>query len=82
MVFKFFKNMCVYILDCDVTDDCFASEVGSVHQQAQVGNLKLDLPVDEDDYLMPSPQIPSSTTQYMDLIGDIKPAGESSLNLV
>ncbi|KZS10602.1 putative Epidermal growth factor receptor [Daphnia magna] len=40
---------------------------------ARVGNLKLDLPVDEDDYLMPSPQ----STQphhagYMDLIGDAK----------
>ncbi len=40
---------------------------------ARVGNLKMDLPVDEDDYLMPSPQ----TTQpphhgYMDLIGDAK----------
>ncbi|XP_043475369.1 epidermal growth factor receptor isoform X2 [Leptopilina heterotoma] len=47
-------------------------DVSSVHQQAQVGNLKLDLPVDEDDYLMPSPQIPTNTTQYMDLIGDTK----------
>ena len=43
---------------------------------ARVGNLKLDLPVDEDDYLMPSPQ----STQphhagYMDLIGDAKLGG-------
>lgn len=61
--------------DCDVTDDCFDTDVSSVHQQAQVGNLKLDLPVDEDDYLMPSPQIPTNTTQYMDLIGDTKSTG-------
>ncbi|XP_033224420.1 epidermal growth factor receptor-like isoform X2 [Belonocnema kinseyi] len=64
----------VDVRDCDVTDDCFLSEVGSLHQQAHVGNIKLDLPVDEDDYLMPSPQISSTTTQYMDLIGDTKSA--------
>lgn len=59
-----------------MTDDCFDGEVNSAHQQAQVGNLKLDLPLDEDDYLMPSPQLPTSTTQYMDLIGDSKPTGK------
>ncbi|CAD6211930.1 GSCOCG00003904001-RA-CDS [Cotesia congregata] len=61
------------VRDCDVTDDCFQPEVATIHQQAQVGNLKLDLPLDEDDYLMPSPQIPANATQYMDLIGDTKP---------
>lgn len=64
------------IVDCDVTDDCFDTEVNTAHQQAQVGNLKLDLPLDEDDYLMPSPQLPTNTTQYMDLIGDTKPTGK------
>ncbi|KAK0178377.1 hypothetical protein PV328_002328 [Microctonus aethiopoides] len=59
--------------DCDVTDDCFVTEIGTIHQQARVGNLKLDLPLDEDDYLMPSPQLPTNATQYMDLIGDTKP---------
>lgn len=58
-----------------MTDDCFNTKVNIVHQQAQVGNLKLDLPLDEDDYLMPSPQLPV-TTQYMDLIGESKPTGE------
>ncbi|XP_020278883.1 epidermal growth factor receptor isoform X2 [Pseudomyrmex gracilis] len=58
--------------DCDVTDDCFDAKVNSAHQQAQVGDLKLDLPLDEDDYLMPSPQLPANTTQYMDLIGESK----------
>ena len=48
----------------------------------RVANLKLDLPVDEDDYLMPSPQ---STTQphhaaYMDLIGDAKLSGKIQIN--
>ncbi|XP_012269849.2 epidermal growth factor receptor isoform X2 [Athalia rosae] len=62
----------VGVRDCDVTDDCFEQEVGAGHQQAQVGNLKLDLPLDEDDYLMPSPQMPANTIQYMDLIGDSK----------
>ncbi|XP_043278213.1 epidermal growth factor receptor isoform X2 [Venturia canescens] len=63
----------VGVRDCDVTDDCFEPEINTTHQQAQVGNLKLDLPLDEDDYLMPSPQLPTNTTQYMDLIGDSKP---------
>lgn len=67
------------ISDCDVTDDCFDTKVNIVHQQAQVGNLKLDLPLDEDDYLMPSPQLPVNTTQYMDLIGESKPTGERNL---
>lgn len=65
------------IPDCDVTDDCFDAKATSAHQQAQVGNLKLDLPLDEDDYLMPSPQLPVNTTQYMDLIGESKPTGEA-----
>lgn len=65
------------IRDCDVTDDCFEGDIGTVQQQAQVGNLKLDLPLDEDDYLMPSPQIPTNATQYMDLIGDTRVTGKS-----
>lgn len=36
-------------------------------QQAQVGNLKLELPLDEDDYLMPSPQHKQTTSTYLDL---------------
>lgn len=39
-------------------------------KEAQVGNLKLNLPLDEDDYLMPSPQHNQSASAYMDLIGD------------
>lgn len=65
-----------------MTDDCFDTKVNIVHQQAQVGNLKLDLPLDEDDYLMPSPQLPVNTTQYMDLIGESKPTGERKRNLL
>lgn len=48
---------------------------GSSKREAQVGNLKLDLPLDDDDYLMPSPQTGQSvtttatSTAYMDLIG-------------
>lgn len=42
--------------------------------QAQVGTLKLTLPVDEDDYLMPSPQQIPAGTAYIDLIGDSKHA--------
>ncbi|XP_013189331.1 epidermal growth factor receptor isoform X2 [Amyelois transitella] len=39
-------------------------------KEAQVGNLKLNLPLDEDDYLMPSPQHNQSASAYMDLIGE------------
>ncbi|XP_057319876.1 epidermal growth factor receptor isoform X1 [Microplitis mediator] len=70
------------VRDCDVTDDCFQPEVATIHQQAQVGNLKLDLPLDEDDYLMPSPQIPANATQYMDLIGDTKPTETEPKRLI
>lgn len=44
----------------------------SVKREAQVGNIKLQLPLDEDDYLMPSPQQSQGVTPYMDLIGDAK----------
>ncbi|XP_050308574.1 epidermal growth factor receptor isoform X2 [Anthonomus grandis grandis] len=36
-------------------------------QHAQVGNLKLELPVDDDDYLMPSPQLNQGPSAYLDL---------------
>ena len=52
-----------------MTDDGFVPEA-TVNQQASVGGVKLDLPLDEDDYLMPSPQMQSNKTQYMDLISD------------
>ena len=45
-------------------------------REAHVGDLKLELPLDEDDYLMPSPQQSQGTTAYMDLIGDSKLPGE------
>lgn len=62
-----------------MTDDGFFREM-SGHHQAQVGGVKLDLPVDEDDYLMPSPQLSITKTQYMDLIGDATAAnGKSTL---
>ncbi|CAG7730524.1 unnamed protein product [Allacma fusca] len=41
-------------------------------REAQVGNLRLDLPVDDDDYLMPSPQNNQNTSAYLDLLGDSK----------
>lgn len=47
--------------------DCL--EISKV-KEAQVGNLKLNLPLDEDDYLMPSPQHTQNASAYMDLIGE------------
>ncbi|XP_039764179.1 epidermal growth factor receptor-like [Pararge aegeria] len=52
----------------DVTESRFDSM--SRNKEAQVGNLKLNLPLDEDDYLMPSPQQNKNASTYMDLIGD------------
>lgn len=43
-------------------------------KEAQVGSLKLNLPLDEDDYLMPLPQHNHTDSTYMDLIGE---GGES-----
>ncbi|XP_008214045.1 epidermal growth factor receptor isoform X2 [Nasonia vitripennis] len=57
-----------------VRDDGYVPEA-PVHQpQAHVGGMKLDLLIDEDDYLMPSPQMPATKSQYMDLIGETNPA--------
>lgn len=49
-------------------DDIGSDEYDSARSQAQVGTLKLELPVDEDDYLMPSPQQAQTNTTYVDLI--------------
>jgi L1 cell adhesion molecule len=58
-------------------DDCFDSgAVTSSCREAQVGGLKLDLPLDEDDYLMPSAQQSQNNITYMDLIGDSKLPGQ------
>lgn len=48
----------------------------SIKRETKVGHLKLDLPVDEDDYLMPSPQPTQTNGGYMDLIGDAKLGGQ------
>jgi hypothetical protein len=59
-------------------DDCFDSGISS--REAQVGGLKLDLPLDEDDYLMPSAQQNQNNTTYMDLIGDAKLPGQFNIS--
>lgn len=48
------------------TNDLGSDEFDSGRSQAQVGTLKLQLPVDEDDYLMPSPQQVQPSTTYVD----------------
>ncbi|KAF6201622.1 hypothetical protein GE061_004015 [Apolygus lucorum] len=53
--------------DLDLTEECEMPR-----GQAHIAGLKLDLPLDEDDYLMPSPQQSNAPTTYMDLIGDSK----------
>nr|CAI5863737.1 unnamed protein product [Callosobruchus analis] len=49
-------------------DELGSDEYDSARSQAQVGTLKLELPVDEDDYLMPSPQQTQGPSAYVDLI--------------
>lgn len=62
-------------------DDIGSDEYDSVaRSQAKVGTLKLDLPVDEDDYLMPSPQQAQGNTTYVDLIDSKNPENEISNN--
>lgn len=51
--------------EADIGSDEYDSSGKSQH--AQVGNLKLELPVDEDDYLMPSPQHTQGPSAYLDL---------------
>lgn len=60
-------------------DDIGSDEYDSARSQAQIGTLKLELPVDEDDYLMPSPQQAQNNTAYVDLI-DTKNS-DSNLNI-
>lgn len=53
------------------------SEYDSGRSQAQVGTLKLELPVDEDDYLMPSPQQTQTASTYVDLISETSKSCDS-----
>lgn len=59
--------------------DCLETKFDSMSKvkEAQVGNLKLNLPLDEDDYLMPSPQPAQNASAYMDLIGENGEDGEA-----
>ncbi|KAK6626910.1 hypothetical protein RUM44_009387 [Polyplax serrata] len=57
--------------DMDAVDECYDNK------PATVGDLKLNLPLDEDDYLMPSPQQTETTTTYMDIIGENKSSDEA-----
>ncbi|RZC39222.1 GF recep IV, Furin-like, and/or VSP domain containing protein [Asbolus verrucosus] len=51
-----------------IRDEMSSDEYDSGPSKAQLGTLKLDLPVDEDDYLMPSPQQIQGASTYVDLI--------------
>ncbi|KAJ8922134.1 hypothetical protein NQ315_004068 [Exocentrus adspersus] len=59
-------------------DDMGSDEYDSGRSQAQVGTLKLELPVDEDDYLMPSPQQTQGNSTYVDLIDSKNSDGSNS----
>lgn len=62
------------MLGKDFSDGCY-SEGSTKSRLAQVGNLQLDLPVDDDDYLMPSPHNNQNATTYLDVVGDAKNLG-------
>jgi len=59
----------------------------SMTRQAQIGtNLTLDLPLDEDDYLMPQPPQPIATISsgnqaYMDILDDSKLPGKCHISI-
>lgn len=60
----------------------------SMGRQAQIGtNLTLDLPLDEDDYLMPQPPLPIATISsgnqaYMDILDSKLPGTFMTLKKV
>lgn len=51
-------------------DDAFLHNAATLPKGAKPGDMRMSLPVDEDDYLMPSPRSRGLSTTYMDLIGD------------
>lgn len=53
----------------DISSDSSFDTMSKV-KEAQVGDLKLNLPLDEDDYLVPSPQHTQNASAYMDLISE------------
>ncbi|XP_049829582.1 epidermal growth factor receptor isoform X3 [Schistocerca gregaria] len=62
------------IPECDGLQDDYDQN----KREAQVGGMKLDLPLDDDDYLMPSPQQNQGATNYVDLISDSKMSTDST----
>ncbi|XP_039287405.1 epidermal growth factor receptor [Nilaparvata lugens] len=75
------SNPLRYCVD-PLTRDCMEFAGSTSKREAQVlGDLKLDLPLDEDDYLMPSPQQSQPPTTYMDLIGESNMQGELAANV-
>lgn len=62
-------------------DDCFepAAPTGA-NPAASVGGMRLHLPLDEDDYLMPCNGQPGGApvATYMDLVPDTEPSGKPS----
>lgn len=51
-------------------DDAFLHNAATLPKGAKPSDMRMSLPVDEDDYLMPSPRSKGLSTTYMDLIGD------------
>ena len=62
-------------------DDCFESSSmfgGGAGAPSGLSGMRLHLPLDEDDYLMPSVggTPAEAPPAYMDLVGDDQPIGE------
>ncbi|KAH7966620.1 hypothetical protein HPB49_018110 [Dermacentor silvarum] len=51
-------------------DDAFMHNAATLPKGSKPSDMRMSLPVDEDDYLMPSPRSKGLSTTYMDLIGD------------
>lgn len=53
-------------------DDAFLHNAATLPKGTKPSDMRMPLPVDEDDYLMPSPRSRGLSTTYMDLIGDTR----------
>lgn len=59
------------------TDEAYTPSELLMAQGKNPRSVRMDLPVDEDDYLMPSPQNNQNPPTYLDVVGDSKGSGES-----
>jgi hypothetical protein len=67
----YFNYIFLQITDADGNEVFVQQDMSTMSKR-----MALRLPVDEDDYLLPSPQHMGNSVAYMDLIGDGKGSGK------